>query len=182
MYIHTIGNGLKKNKIINNNLSTVVSIFQYSDNPKQTPPNQSDSFFLTNFFIYELYAQIYEIVLKYKKLYIVNMKHLKLFENSSDVVKVVIVDFTGGGDGVHACYVDGILELYGDYYHDKIQDTINGFVIGLKWFKKNYVYPINIEVERFTCNNEQMIEDISEYGNTPPKNLKDVSYLTINTL
>ncbi len=102
------------------------------------------------------------------------MRHLKLFENTSDVVKVVIVDFTGGGDGVHACYVDGILELYGDYYHDKIEDTIKGFVLGLKWIKKNYVYPLTTEVERFTCGNEQMIEDISEMGNTPPKNLKDV--------
>lgn len=102
------------------------------------------------------------------------MRHLKLFENTSDVVKVTIVDFTGGGDGVHACYVDGILELYGDYYHDKIEDTIKGFVLGLKWIKKNYVYPLTTEVERFTCGNEQMIEDISEMGNTPPKNLKDV--------
>lgn len=102
------------------------------------------------------------------------MNHLKLFESTSDVVKVTNVDFTGGGDGVHACYVDGILEFYGDYYHDKIQDTIRGFIRGLKWIKKNYVYPLTIEVEDYTCENAQMIEDISEMGNTPPKNLKDV--------
>lgn len=102
------------------------------------------------------------------------MKHLKLFENSSDVVKITKVDFTGGNDGVYACYIDGILEFYGDYYHDKIEDKIKGFILGLEWFKKNYVYPLKIEIEEFSCNNAQMIEDISEMGNTPPKNLKDV--------
>lgn len=102
------------------------------------------------------------------------MKHLKLFENKSDVVKITVVDFTGGGDGSHACYVDGLLEFYGDYYHNKIEDTINGFIRGLKWFKKNYVYPLTIEVEKITCENSDMIEDISVMGGVPPKDLKDV--------
>jgi len=102
------------------------------------------------------------------------MNHIKLFENRSDVVKITKVDFTGGDDGVYACYIDGVLEFYGDYYHDKIEDIIKGFISGLKWFKKNYVYPLTIEVEFFQCQNRQMISDISVMGGDPPKNLKDV--------
>lgn len=102
------------------------------------------------------------------------MKYLKLFENKSDLVKVTTVDFTGGGDGVYACYIDGELEFYGDYYHDKIEDKISGFILGLKWIKENYVYPLKVEEEKITCTDPQMIESISELANIPPKKLSDV--------
>lgn len=43
-------------------------------------------------------------------------------------MKVDVVDFSGGGDGYTALYVDNKLHTYGDYYHDKIGDWINGWV------------------------------------------------------
>lgn len=103
------------------------------------------------------------------------MKHLKLFEDKKvDNVIVTTVDFTGGGDGVYALYIDGILEFYGDPYHDNIQDKIKGFILGLKWIKENYVYPLKVVEETFKVTDEALIEDISDMGRVPPKELKSL--------
>ncbi len=97
------------------------------------------------------------------------MKYLKLFETNNNSVKVTIVDF----GGVDACYVDGTLEFYGDYYHDKIADKIKGFILGLEYIKKSYIYNLFVEVEKLRAS-EDMYFHVSEMGNVPPKNLKDV--------
>ena len=101
------------------------------------------------------------------------MKHLKLFEDRSNKIKVTTVYFVGD-DAVHACYVDDDLEFYGDYYHDKIRDKIKGFVLGLKWVKENYVYPLIVEEDNIKCTDAEMIESVCEYGEMPPKKLSDV--------
>lgn len=51
------------------------------------------------------------------------MKYLKTFEAKGTHI-ITEVDFTGGGDGVHAIYIDGNLHKYGDYYHDKIEEWV----------------------------------------------------------
>lgn len=102
------------------------------------------------------------------------MKYLKLFESKQNVVKVVVIDFTGGADGVTALYTDGLLEFYGDYYHDKIDDKIAGFILGLKWVKENFVYPLVVEEQKLFCTDSNLVEQISDFGNTPPKNLSDL--------
>lgn len=103
------------------------------------------------------------------------MKHIKLFEKLDNEIVVTVVDFTGGADGVYACYVDGDLEFYGDPYHDKIEDKIKGFILGLKWVKENWVYPLKVKEESLKCTDQNMIEEISDNGGIPPKKLKDVN-------
>jgi hypothetical protein len=46
-------------------------------------------------------------------------------------MKLTIVDFSGGAEGITALYIDGKLHTYGDYYHNKITEWINGFIAGL---------------------------------------------------
>jgi len=83
-------------------------------------------------------------------------------------IKVTKVDFTGGGDGVYAIYINYELYQYGDYYHDKFEDWARGFIDGLKWSGRN------IEYEEVYCENDSIIEEVSEMGNRPPENLEDV--------
>ena len=101
-----------------------------------------------------------------------NMKYLKLFESQNNKVIVTVVDFTGG-DGVTAVYIDGYLEFYGDEYHHDISAKVNGFVLGLRWIKKNYVYPLVVEREGYIVTDENLIDDVSSNANCPPKNLSE---------
>lgn len=52
-------------------------------------------------------------------------------------MKIVAVDYqedkNGGSDGFHALYIDGKLIVYGDDYHNKIQDYIRGFIDGIEF-------------------------------------------------
>lgn len=51
----------------------------------------------------------------------------------SPPMKIVVVSFNPEGDGVTAMYVDGRRYTYGDYYHNKIDDWIKGFVGALEY-------------------------------------------------
>lgn len=95
------------------------------------------------------------------------MKHIKTFESKELVL--TRVDFTGGGDGVYALYIDGELYKYGDYYHDKIEIWIDSFYDGIKYTGTK------VRLEKVVCNNSELIERISELADTPPKNLKDIN-------
>jgi hypothetical protein len=101
------------------------------------------------------------------------MKHLRVFESDINKIKVTRVDFSDGD--VSACYVDDILEFYGNYYDDKIGDKIGGFVLGLKYFKKSYIYNIIVDFEIINCDDEELNIRVSEYGDPPPKDLKDIN-------
>lgn len=94
------------------------------------------------------------------------MKHLKFFENKSFVFTKV--DFTGGGDGVYALYINGELFKYGDYYHDKITIWIDAFIEGIKWYNNS------IEFNTLICKDDVLIEEISEMGGIPPKSLSSI--------
>jgi len=102
------------------------------------------------------------------------MKHLKLFENAGTEITVTTVRFESG-EYVLGCYVDGELEFYGDYYHDKIQEKIEGFILGLKWLKENWAYPLTVKEEKLTCTNSEINEDVCEMGGIPPKNLSEIN-------
>lgn len=97
------------------------------------------------------------------------MKYLKKFESKGTHI-ITKVDFTGGGDGVYALYIDGYLHKYGDYYHDKIEDWITGFVEGLEWTG------VNIQFKEVRCIDKKMIYNISEIASEPPKKLSEVKY------
>jgi hypothetical protein len=44
-----------------------------------------------------------------------------------------IVSINPEGDGVTCLYINNMLHMYGDYYHNKIDDWIAGFVAGLNF-------------------------------------------------
>lgn len=94
------------------------------------------------------------------------MKYLKTYE-SVGTHKFTIVHFPEG-EGVHAIYVNGKLEKYGDYYHDKIQDWIKGFLDGARWAG------INFEETKVTCNDPELNDGICDNGDSPPKYLSDI--------
>lgn len=81
---------------------------------------------------------------------------------------VTTVDFTGGGDGVYALYVEGKRIRYGDYYHDKIQNWIDGFKESLK-FSGAIVIEEEIKVQ-----DEDLINEVSYCGGIPPENLNEI--------
>lgn len=48
--------------------------------------------------------------------------------------KLTRVAFNPEGDGITALYMGDRLHMSGDYYHDKIDDKIEGFLNGVKLF------------------------------------------------
>ena len=94
------------------------------------------------------------------------MKHLKTFESVGNHT-FTIVHFPEG-EGVHAIYIDGVLEKYGDYYHDKIQNWIEGFLSGSRWAG------IEFEERKITCKDPELNEEICELGGIPPKHISGV--------
>lgn len=83
-------------------------------------------------------------------------------------MKIVIVEFVGEYDDVHAVYINGELHKHGDYHHDKIKIWIKAFIEGIKYTG------IDIEEETITCNNAAISEDICENNTTPPVHLNDL--------
>ncbi len=94
------------------------------------------------------------------------MKHIKIFESNS--LTITTVDFTGGGDGVYALYIDGKLHKYGDYYHDKIEEWTIGFIDGIKFTGTTFTY------NKVKCVNDDLIYKISDLADTPPTNLSEI--------
>jgi hypothetical protein len=85
-------------------------------------------------------------------------------------MKLITVDFSGGGEGITALYIDGVLYKYGDYYHDKISDWIRGFIEGVK-------YGCNEEVEEELIGldpENPWLEETWELAGLPPKKFEDL--------
>lgn len=101
------------------------------------------------------------------------MKYIKLYESSNTVI-VCKVTFDNGGDTVSGLYIDNLLETHGDWYHHKIDDYIDGFISGLRWIKKGYVYPLNVVVNEMDCEDDDLNEKICDYAAEPPRNLSDI--------
>ena len=80
--------------------------------------------------------------------------------------KLISIDFGGGGDGTTILYVDGKLEMYGDYYHDKIDDKINGFAQGLEHMGEEISIEI-LNVEDHPIADEGWVDD-------PPKTIEEL--------
>lgn len=95
------------------------------------------------------------------------MNHLRPFKENAPTHEFAEVDFTGGGDGVYALYIDGKLYKYGDYYHDKIEVWIEAFIEGIEWTGANFTHT------KIKCENKDLIENISHLGDIPPKNLNE---------
>jgi hypothetical protein len=97
------------------------------------------------------------------------------FESLCEYMKIVKVDMTGGGDGVYALYIDDKLVIYGDYYHNKINEYIDGFLAGLKYGKvKSTFKKIRLE------DDNEWIKEVSEDGGIPPKKFEDLFKKKIN--
>lgn len=97
------------------------------------------------------------------------MKYLKYINESSSSLKLTWVDFTGGGDGIYALYINSILHKYGDYYHDKIEEWFGGFKDGLEYLNINFEYE-SIKLP----NDNRWIEETWDLGGVPPKNIDDL--------
>lgn len=94
------------------------------------------------------------------------MNHLKRYNGSSSHV-FTIVTFEIG-EYVKALYIDGVMEFYGDYYHNKISEKISAFIEGAEWAGAN------IEVHKIDCSNREINVEVCEMGGIPPKNLEDI--------
>lgn len=94
------------------------------------------------------------------------MKHLIRY-NESKSHQFTIVTFELG-EYVKALYIDGILEFYGDYYHNKITEKISAFIEGVEWAG------VSVDVQRVNCQDNDINEEVCEMGGMPPKNLDDV--------
>lgn len=58
-------------------------------------------------------------------------KTTKVGSGSDPAIEATIVTY--GDDGVTVLYFDGKEVMRGDYYHDKIDEHINGFIKGVKY-------------------------------------------------
>lgn len=72
------------------------------------------------------------------------------------------------GEPVTALYIDGLLHLEGDEYHNDISSRIEGFIEGC-------IYA-GLEFEKFNkrCIDEQLNSSITEMGFPVPTLLKDI--------
>lgn len=95
------------------------------------------------------------------------MKHLKTYESIGKHT-FTIVHFPDG-EGAHAIYVDDVLEKYGDYYHNKIEEYIEGFLDGAKWSG------IIFERTEITCNDSELNYKICDLAESPPKYLSQIN-------
>jgi hypothetical protein len=94
------------------------------------------------------------------------MKHLNKFnESKSSIFTIVTFEI---GEYVKALYIDGVLEFYGDYYHNKISEKISAFIEGAEWAGAN------IDINKIDCNNQEINTEVCEMGGIPPKNLEDI--------
>jgi len=80
-----------------------------------------------------------------------------------------IVKFNPEGDGVTAIYIYGVLFTYGDYYHDKIDDWVQGFIDGLEYAMASF----NV-VNWALPGDTKMSRDICELGATPPERFRQI--------
>ena len=71
------------------------------------------------------------------------------------------------GEYVKALYIDGVLEFYGDYYHNKISEKISAFIEGVERAG------VSVNVRKISCIDEEINEEVCE-GGIPPKNLEDI--------
>lgn len=101
------------------------------------------------------------------------MKYIKQFESvegrpiTGSPIEVTYVDFSMGGDGCKALYINGKLHKYGDDYHDKIDNYIGAFVDGLKWAGVNMVY------KKVYSKSNYWYQETTNNGNPPPGYLED---------
>lgn len=78
-------------------------------------------------------------------------------------MKIQIVKFNPEGDDVTAMYINDALWTYGDYYHDKIDNWIQGFLEGLDYATAEY------KLERWEIPGDTDISrDVCEWGACPP--------------
>lgn len=94
------------------------------------------------------------------------MKHLKTFEAKGAHI-FTVVSFPEG-EGVTAIYIDDVLFKYGDYYHDKTDEWILGFIEGVKWAG------ISLEERKYTCKDTELNDKICDLGGSPPNHLSEV--------
>lgn len=87
------------------------------------------------------------------------------------MINLTTVNFCGNGDGITAIYIDGDLFKYGDYYHDKIDEYITGFVDGLKYINGEDVINLNfIKLH----DNHPLVYSTWELAEEPPKKLENI--------
>lgn len=83
-------------------------------------------------------------------------------------MKIDIVKINPEGDGVTALYINDALWTYGDYYHDKIDDWIQGFLEGLDYATAEY------NLHKWEISGDSQIGiDIYEGGSAPPGLLEE---------
>lgn len=81
-------------------------------------------------------------------------------------MKFTVVKFNPEGDGVTALYIDGKLHIHGDYYHNKIDEWIDGFLAG----SKHLNWPMQQEAHYVPSDN---CKPIYEDGQEPPPKWPD---------
>lgn len=81
-------------------------------------------------------------------------------------MKFTVVKFNYEGDGVTALYIDGKLHTHGDYYHNKIDEWIDGFLAGIKHLN----WPMQQETHYIPG---EKCEPIWENGESPPEQWPD---------
>jgi hypothetical protein len=97
------------------------------------------------------------------------MNHIKKFESMRQgKIDITKVDFSGGGDGVYALYIDGKIHTYGDEYHNDINAWIRGFIDGLEWIGAD------IDYKTLYCKDNDIIYNIVDMAEEPPSQLSDL--------
>ena len=87
-------------------------------------------------------------------------------------VTITTVSFCGAGDGITAMYVDGELNQYGDDYHNRIVETIGGFIAGVKYgIGEENVEEVMIHL----VEEHPLVSDTWDKGNPPPNKLSDIN-------
>jgi hypothetical protein len=88
--------------------------------------------------------------------------------NTLIMQKFTVVDFNMHGDGVTALYKDGKKIKEGDYYHDKIEEFINGFKFALDILNIPHKFEKIIAIEE-----NEVAWNIYEYGHEIPLELQE---------
>lgn len=86
-------------------------------------------------------------------------------------IDITVVDFSGGGDGITAMYINGLLNQYGDYYHNKIDETIGGFIEGTKYC----LGEDNVIVNKINLHEDHpLVYSTWELAESPPSDIADI--------
>lgn len=82
------------------------------------------------------------------------------------IIETVVFE---SGEQVHAFYINGQLIKYGDHYHNKMEEWIQGFLDGVE-----HSLGYKVKEFKYKCTDEEMNDAMCDLGDSPPQFINNI--------